>query len=234
MADPAHLEELLGHRFTDRSLLEEAITHASTQEEIHNERLEFLGDTVLNLVIAEELYARYPHDREGRLTELKSRLISRQTLGEVGGRLGLEPHLRIGGSLNSRMSLPPSVLGNALEALLGAIYLDCAPEQRLSVMRSIITKWLQPEFLSLEHAHERASAKQVLQFYVQKECGTLPKYHCVDTFEHPLTAAFKVEVEIQQRRFPAAWGTNKKEAERWAAWEALLVLKAEGRYEPSP
>ncbi|KAA3609582.1 MAG: ribonuclease III [Planctomycetota bacterium] len=227
---PSELEKRLGYPFQDPNLLEEALTHASCQDDPHNERLEFLGDAVLNLVVAEELFRRFPHSREGRLTELKSRIVARQTLAEVGIRLGLEPFLRTGGSLEGRPSLPRSLVGNAVEALLGAIYLDAAQRGMNQAGRAVL-RWLAPELDAVSEERRWANAKQNLQSYAQKQCGGLPKYQVKSTYEHPDATSFMVEAEVAGRCFPAAWGSSKKEAERWAAWEALLVLASEGAVE---
>ena len=220
------LEDRLGHRFRDAELLARALTHASARDG-HNERLEFLGDAVLNLVVAEVLFVQRPDHREGELTERKALLVSRATLDRVGRRLGLAEHVVTGGSLAERGSLPKSVLGNALEALLGAIYLDTPAEQRLEHAAACVRAWLAPEFARLEAAHARARAKSRLQNWSQKRHGCLPEYPVLDHYEHPESHAFLVAAVVANRRFPAAWGSTKKEAERLAAWEALLELGEE-------
>lgn len=222
------LTRKLEYRFENTRLLEEALTHASKLE-AHNERLEYLGDAVLGLVVAEELYRRFPDAREGRLTEMKSLLVSRQTLGRVAARMGLQEHIQTGNSLIVRKSLPRSVLGNALEAILGAIYLDAGPERGLDEARKAALRWLEPELARADQVQERAAAKQMLQLYSQAELGSLPAYRVVDCLEHPETTAFKIQVELGGQTYPPAWGTTKKEAERWAAWEALLCLRGQGK-----
>lgn len=219
---PRDLEARLGYRFRDRSLLEEALTHASARES-HNERLEFLGDAVLNLVVADHLFHQFADVREGRLTELKAFLVARKTLDEVGARLELGTELQIGGGLEKRGSIPRSLLGNALEAVLGAIYLDCGDE--LQTCSQLVKRWLEPEIATVEDRQYQRAAKQHLQALAQAEYGTLPSYAVLETFEHPETFAFLVRVRIGQRKFASAWGTTKKEAERLAAWEALLELE---------
>ena len=133
------LEACLGYSFHAPRLLWEALTHASTQE-VHNERLEFLGDAVLNLVVSQTIFARFPEAREGRLTELKAFLVARNTLEEVAQRLGLAGEIRTGGGLENRGSLPRSLLGNALEAILGAIFLDSENQNQtgLNVSKRVV------------------------------------------------------------------------------------------------
>ncbi len=228
--DLRRLEDRIGYRFRRRELLDVARTHASA-EPVHNERLEFLGDAVLNLVAAEVLFMRHPHEREGRLTEWKALLVARLTLEQAGHRLGLESFLRIGGSLEQRGSLPRSLAGNAFEALLGAVYLD-AGEAGLATCKDLVERLLEPELASLEQDFLRRSAKKDLQNRVQAEFGTLPVYTVVEVYEHPEASAFCVRAAIGQRTFAAAWGSSKKSAERRAAWECLLVLNCEGTRGP--
>lgn len=222
-----HLEDLIGYRFRDRSLLELALTHASIEEE-HNERLEFLGDAVLDLVVSALLFETYPDAREGRLTEWKSLLVSRATLSRLGERLGLDRWIRSGGNLEKRHSLPRSVYGNAVEALLGAVYQDCPSESVIPVCRTMVAHWLHHDLAALPENHARMQAKQTLQNWAQTERGSIPVFHLTDFHEHPETQAFQVSAEVGHRSFPPAWGASKKEAERRAAWEAVLELRAEG------
>ena len=224
MAEHRRLEGRLGYRFRDRELLARALTHASARDG-HNERLEFLGDAVLNLVVAEALFRTLPDKREGRLTELKALLVSRDTLERVALRLGLADFVRTGGSLAERGSVPRSVLGNALEALLGALYLDAGNAAGLEIAGRAALAWLQPEMARLETEHARARAKSKLQAWAQRAHGCLPEYHLLETFVHPEAHAFQVAALVAGRRFPAAWASTKKEAERLAAWEALLVVQ---------
>ncbi len=228
LADHRRLEDRLGYRFRDRELLARALTHASARDG-HNERLEFLGDAVLNLVVAEALFRTLPDRREGGLTQLKALLVSRDTLERAGVRLGLADFIVTGGSLAERGSIPKSVLGNALEALIGAIYLDAPEQERLGRSGALALRWLQPEMTRLEGEHARARAKSKLQAWAQRQHGCLPQYHQVDRYDHPEAHAFAVSADVAGRRFPAAWACTKKEAERLAAWEALLVLQGEGK-----
>ena len=223
------LEALLDHRFRDRSLLETALTHPSLDEEEHYERLEFLGDAVLDAVVSDLLYRGHGAEREGALTELRSLLVSRRTLAEVGQRLGLGAWLRYGGNLAGRGSLPKSVLGNVVEALLAAVYLDLGPGPGIEKCMALAQDWLGPELAQIDDDHERAHAKQLLQQWAQAEVGALPRYRLGEVHEHPESSSFQVHVELGGRDYPAAWGRSKREAEKRAAWEAVLVLRAEGR-----
>lgn len=219
------LESRLGYRFRKPALLKEALTHASTQE-AHNERLEFLGDAVLNLVVAENLFARDAAAREGVLTERKARLVARKTVEDVAARLGIEEELRTGGSLENRQSIPRSLRGNALEAILGAIWLDCSPDKAFEQCQALVNSWFAPELAGVE-SEPAASPKHALQTYAQAEELGLPRYRITDEFDHPMTRAFRVEVRLAGQSYPGCWGSTKREAERRAAVEALRQLAPE-------
>jgi ribonuclease-3 len=216
------LESRLGYVFRNPALLREALTHASTQE-AHNERLEFLGDAVLNLVVSENLFARFPGEREGVLTERKARLVARATVEDVAARLGVEDDLRTGGSLENRSSFPRSLRGNALEAILGAIWVDCEPDQSFAQCQRCVSIWFAPELAGVE-AKPPTSPKHALQNYAQSQELGLPRYHVTDEFDHPLTRSFRVEVSLGGQRYPGCWGSTKREAERRAATETLRQL----------
>lgn len=216
------LESRLGYVFRNPALLHEALTHASTQE-AHNERLEFLGDAVLNLVVAEDLFARFPDAREGVLTERKARLVARATVEDVAGRLNIEAALRTGGSLENRRSFPRSLRGNALEAILGAIWMDCEANEAFAQCQKCVSAWFSPELASVE-TKPPASPKHALQNFAQGNELGLPRYHVTDEFDHPMTRSFRVEVALGGQRYPGCWGSTKREAERRAAIETLRQL----------
>ncbi|MCH2100876.1 MAG: putative dsRNA-binding protein [Planctomycetes bacterium] len=219
------LESRLDYRFRNPALLREALTHASTGE-AHNERLEYLGDAVLNLVVAEELFLRFPQAREGVLTEQKARLVSRATVEEVAGRLGIEKELRIGGSLKGRRSMPRSLRGNGLEAILGAIWLDCPTEQAFAQCRQCITQWFDQELAAIGN-EPALSPKHALQNHAQAAELGLPRYHLTAEFQTPVTRSFRVEVELDGKRYPGCWGSSKRDAERRAAIEVLRQVAPE-------
>jgi ribonuclease-3 len=213
----------LPHNFRDPTLLALALTHASADGQRNNERLEFLGDAVLDLIVAEELFQHLPQRSEGELTELKATVVSRPTLASAAAELGLEERATIGQGMRER-ALPRSVLANLYEAVLGAIYLDGGLEAARSFARASLA---QP--LARAHRPERGrNEKQVLQERVQLATGAPPTYVLLRERGHAHAKAFLISAEVGGRRFPAAWGRTRKEAERWAAHEALLVLEAEG------
>lgn len=208
--------------FRDPALLELALTHASTQGERHNERLEFLGDAVLDLVVADELIATVPELDEGEMTELKASLVSRRTLAAVAAELDLGSRARVGQGLRERQ-LPSSVLANLFEALLGAVYLD----RGLEAARAFVRASLARPLADVRRRGPDANPKQALQHLAQARWGEIPLYELLEERGRAHARSFLVAARLQARAFPAAWGRTRKEAERWAAYEALLVLETE-------
>lgn len=212
----------LPHAFKDERLLALALTHASTGASEDNERMEFLGDAVLDLVVAEELYRVVPPLDEGAMTELKAWVVSRKVLAGVARGLGLDERARVGGGLRDR-ALTSSMLANLYEAALAAVYLDAGLEAARAFACATLAE-------PLERVHALKSApneKQALQRHSQVLTGVPPDYVMLQERGHAHAKAFLVAAEVGGRRFPSAWGRTLKEAERWAAHEALLVLDAE-------
>jgi len=210
------------HTFQDPRLFELALTHASTALGEDNERLEFLGDAVLDLLVAEELYRVVPALDEGAMTELKAWVVSRKVLAGAARTLELEQIARVGSGMRTR-TLTSSMLANLYEAALGAVYLDGG----LDAARTFVRLTLEGP-LARAHVLESApNEKQVLQRHTQQLTGSPPDYVLLQERGHAHAKAFLVAAEFQGRRFPSAWGRTRKEAERWAAHEALLVLAAE-------
>ena len=212
----------LPHDFCDPRLLELALTHASTGASEDNERLEFLGDAVLDLIVAEELYRVLPELSEGAMTELKAWVVSRKVLAGVARALELEGQAHVGQGMKAR-ALTSSVLANLYEASLGAVYLDAGLEAARAYAHATLQKPLE-RVRALQGA---PNEKQILQRHSQIGTGVPPAYLVLKERGHAHAKAFLCAAEIGGRRFPSAWGRTRKEAERWAAHEALLVLEDE-------
>lgn len=211
------------HEFRDPSLLELALTHGSFGG-ASNERLEFLGDCVLDLVVAEELYHAHPELAEGELTALKAELVSRKSLADVARAMRLDEAARTGQGLDGR-KLPVSVLANLYEAVLCAVHLDAGLEAARAFVRRTMAA-------PLEHARlSRAAAnpKQELQILLQKAGRALPRYVQLESRGAAHEKVFLVCAEVDGVRHPGAWGRTLREAETWAAREALLALRGEAR-----
>jgi ribonuclease-3 len=219
------LELALGMRLHDRALLLEAITHRSFVNEVtdpgvvDNERLEFLGDAALNLATTELLFAREPALSEGAMTEIKAAVVSRRALAESARALGLDAAALLGKGLQGR-ALPVSVLANLYEAVLGAIYVDGGFEPA----RAFVRRTLSATLADAERELASANPKQRLQHLAQARWATLPDYELLETRGDAHARAFLVRAKLGERAFPSAWGRTRKEAERWAAHEALLAL----------
>jgi ribonuclease-3 len=212
----------LPHPFSDPRLLELALTHASAHDGHDNERLEFLGDAALDLIVAEELFRAHEDLAEGQLTELKASVVARKVLAQAATRLDLGRLAHVGPGMRGRV-LPVSVLANLYEAVLGAVYLDGGYEAARAFARATLDE-------PLSRVHRRvpaANPKQALQHLTQARWSEVPAYELLEERGQAHARAFLVATRIGQRRFPSAWGRTRKEAERWAAHEALLVLAEE-------
>lgn len=230
MLDIKDIQVTLDYVFKQEALLYEALTHRSfsqTQEHTkaqHNERLEFLGDAVLGLVISESLVAMFPTFTEGELSKLKAGLISRATLARAAGRLQLGQWLRLGrGEEVSSGREKHSLLANGLEALIGAVYLDSGLESA----RAFITRALAAEFSDLRDSPELSVGgdwKSQLQEWVHKHDGTSPQYRLVQESGPDHQKMFVMTVEIRGNVMGRGEGRTKKEAEQHAAEQALTQV----------
>jgi ribonuclease-3 len=216
------VEPLLGYRFLNRDLLAAALTHASIAEHrlASNERMEFLGDAVLGLVICQELYGRFPDYLEGEMTRIKSVVVSRETCARVATRLGIMEHVSLGKGISDAAQMPSSLAACAYEAIVAAIYLDGG----LEPARAFIVRDMAAEIERVIAGEHRLNYKSLLQQYAQRALGATPHYEVLDEKGPDHSKAFEVAVAVQGRRFPSAWGPSKKAAEQRAAMEALQAL----------
>jgi len=213
----------LPHAFRNPELLDLALTHSSFSASRDNERLEFLGDAALDLVVAEDLFRFHRDLAEGELTELKASVVSRKTLAEAASALDLGSAARLGQGLRQR-ALPRSVLANLYEAVLGAVYLDGG----LEAARAFALATLSPQLGAVRARATGANPKQRFQQLCQSRFSALPSYLVLESRGEAHAKAFLVAAEADGERFPSAWGRTRKEAESWAAHEALLVLADRG------
>lgn len=218
------LESKLDVRFRDLSLLNLALTHGSyTHEEGGEqgtyERLEFLGDAVLNLVVSDHLYRRFPTRSEGDLARLRARLVNEPTLASIARRLDLGSYILLGrGEERGGGRERSSMLADVLEAVVGAVYLDSG----FGVAHAMVSRWYADP---LEHLDEvPADFKSQLQEYVQQHERKLPRYRITGTEGPDHAKAFVAVVEVGGRVLGEGRGRTKKEAEQAAAAEALVRL----------
>jgi ribonuclease III len=233
MSDDAltRCQQELGYQFRDISLLQAALTHASVASTrlASNERLEFLGDSILGMVVCRYLFDHYPEYLEGELTKIKSSVVSGKTCADISERIGLTRHLFLGNGISGRSRLPMSVSAAALEALIAAIALDGGLDQA----REFILQQIVPDIDRAIASEYQQNYKSQLQQHAQKELGVTPMYELLDEKGPDHSKCFEVAVCISGRRFPSAWGPSKKEAEQKAALNALVAMELTPALDPS-
>jgi ribonuclease III len=218
----AKLEKILGVKFKNTLLLEEALTHKSYAMEkggvlAFNERLEFLGDSVLSAAVAHYLFNRYPDVDEGRLSQLKSMLVSRPSLTIWGREIGIGQFLRLSdGEVSTGGRERDSILGNAMEALLGALYLEAGFDATKKFIDKLLAK--RKRLVTVDH-------KSRLQEWAQKKFKVPPDYVVRRSFGPDHAKTFEVDVSVANQVLGAGSGKSKKEAEQAAARDALRKIK---------
>lgn len=216
------IEARLGHRFSDPARLELALTHASVVESrlASNERLEFLGDSVLGLIVCERIFAKYPALLEGEMTKIKSLAVSRQTCALIARELGLADQLILGKGMQVNGERPASLAAAALESVVAAVYLDSGYEK----VKSFLLPFLDPLIEQAAMSGHQHNFKSVLQQHAQQNLGQTPIYRVLDEKGPDHAKCFKICVELGGQRFAANWGQSKKKAEQMAALAALREL----------
>jgi ribonuclease-3 len=216
------LQNRLGHVFKDAALLQQALTHRS-HSSLHNERLEFLGDSILNCVVASLLFERYSKIDEGDLSRLRANLVKQQSLYEIAQRLELSQFLRLGeGELKSGGFRRPSILADTLEALFGAIFLDAGFDVARDVIRSLyipILETVDPKTLGKD-------AKTLLQEYLQGKKIALPQYNVVATHGAAHNQEFEIECLVPKLDIQVfGTGGSRRAGEQAAAKLALEAVQ---------
>lgn len=212
------LEGVLGHTFRERALLEEALTHTSYANEVeepvkHNERLEYLGDAVLDLMIGHWLFDSFSDWPEGRLTQTRARLVNTEALRGLALDLGIGLALRMGvGEDRTGGRERASVLAGGLEAVIGALYLDAGFDPCLAVVRQLFE-----DQMSLQSSSDIKDPKSRLQEWAQGVHRVMPEYRTLEVTGPPHAAVFEVEVTVGEVLRATGGGRSKKEAEMDAA-----------------
>ena len=227
MTDLAALQTLIGLNFKDASLLELSLIHSSYVNEnpdlapISNERLEFLGDAVLGFVFATRLYNSFGQSSEGELTRLRSRIVRGSTLARAATRIDLGEYLYLGkGEEASGGRSKPANLAGALEALIGAAYLD----QGAAAAGEVATRLLSSDFAELTGPKAGMDYKSRLQEFTQANQQVTPRYSIVDTSGPDHARRFTAEVRLNDKPLGRGQGRSKKEAEIEASRQALIGL----------
>ena len=222
------LEEKTGHKFNNPELLKRAMVHASSANERqgrriqHNERMEFLGDAVLQLVVSEYFFQHYPKVAEGELTKMRASVVNEQVLAQIAKDLALGEYLRLGkGEELSGGRERPSILSDAMEAVIGAIFLDAGLEKA----RDFILQYLSGPLAAIEKGNYRQDYKTALQEQMQRVAGRNVQYRTISQQGPDHDKVFTVQVEADGEVLGSGTGKTKKDAEQAAAREALSVLK---------
>ena len=216
------LQKDIGYHFNDLQLLNRALTHASL-EKPHNQRLEYLGDALLGLVISDCLYSHHVNLSEGILTRQRAFLVSKATLLNMANRLKLHVYVRVGGSIGD--TIPDSILADTVEALFAAIYLDSGLARAKQVVVHCYETYVDRDFLEVV----AKDSKTLLQEFCQKHGYALPFYEYVKS-PVPPSKQFTVRLTISDLALAVeSQATSKRQAEKTAAAQLLKQLEEEGR-----
>ena len=219
----AECQAAIGYSFRDVMLLRAALTHTSgaNTRGASNERMEFLGDSVLGLVTCTILYEKFPNYQEGDLTKVKSVLVSRKTCARFSIELGLGDFLFFGKGMDRVAVIPANILADVFESLVAAIYLDGGWE----IAQEFVLRFVVPELERVAQKAVASNSKSILQQVAQREFGDVPRYRILDEQGPDHDKCFKIAVVIAGHSFPPAWGRNKKDAELLAATNALQAIE---------
>ncbi|GMM91440.1 ribonuclease III [Vibrio fortis] len=215
------LERKIGYQFKDTDLIHLALTHRSAAGK-HNERLEFLGDSILSFVIADDLYHRFPKVNEGDMSRMRATLVRGHTLAELGREFALGDYLKLGpGELKSGGFRRDSILADAVEAIIGAIYLDSDTE----TIRGIILSWYKTRLEAIQPGVSQKDPKTRLQEFLQGRRNPLPVYTVTNIKGEAHNQEFTVECKVAGVDKPVIGkGTSRRKAEQAAAETALEQL----------
>ncbi len=215
------LMKAISYSFKQTHLLKTALTHRSKEIE-NNERLEFLGDAVLGFVITARLFQQFPYAREGELSRLRANLVNENSLADIAQKFNLSDHLRLGlGELKSGGTKRKSILADALEAIIGAIYLDAG----IIICEEIILKWFEERLNALGKVEAQKDPKSRLQEYLQSHQLSLPVYTVIAATGEFHEQQFQVSCVVEDLEYRAMGeGASRRAAEQMAAEDFLVWL----------
>jgi len=214
------LEKALNYKFKKDDLITEALTHKSYKKPYNNERLEFLGDAVLDLIVGEYLFKKFPKEDEGLLSKIRASLVNEKGFTKLAENLNLGDSLLIAEE-NNEGRTKPSLLSNAFEAVIGAVYLEAG----LEVVAKIAITLIEDAYETIDLNSLSKDFKTTLQELTQADFGETPNYKLVRSFGPDHKKEFEIAVELQNRVIASALGKSKKEAQQRAAEIALRVLR---------
>ncbi len=218
------LEKSLGYEFKDEKLLTEALTHRSYKKDVNNERLEFLGDAVMDLIVGEYLFHLFPKAEEGILSKLRAALVNEDSFTRLAKRLNLGKYLYLSpAEENNNGREKPSILSSAFEAIIGAIYLESGFEKAKEVALRLLKK----EFPVITPEELLKDYKTTLQEITQAHFGVVPEYRLINASGPDHKKVFEIGVFIQDREYARAKGKSKKTAQQEGARLTIEMLKKE-------
>lgn len=218
-------ESRIGYTFENPDYLLQALTHSSikTIDQPCNERMEFLGDSILGLIITEFLFNFFGDRTEGELTQIKSVVVSTNALAEESERLELDIAFQVGKGVTNRKQLPRSLLANVFEAVVGAIYLDAG----IDAARDFCLRNLYHQIVAVNQNRHSLNYKSLLQQHLQKADGKTPTYKVINEAGPDHHKVFTVQAMVGKKKLGTGQGNNKKEAEQSAAQASLEILGVE-------
>lgn len=220
------LQKRLGYQFKEQNLIIEALTHKSSKQPYNNERLEFLGDAVLDLIVGEYLYHEFKGVAEGELSKLRASLVNEKSFEKLARLLHLGEHIYISlAEENNSGREKSSLLSNAFEAIMGALYLEGGLEKTRLLAISLLEK----AYPKIDMDAIFRDHKTTLQELTQAHFGVTPEYRLVRSFGPDHKKEFEIAVSVKGEDFALACGKSKKEAQQKAALIALDILKKENR-----
>ena len=216
------LERNIQYTFKNKELLTHALTHKSCKKPYNNERLEFLGDAVLDLVVGEYLYTKFPTANEGNLSKIRASIVNEKGFMRLANEISLGKYIMISNAEeNNSGRNKPSILSNAFEALMGAVYL----EEGLETVRRITVEMMERVYPKIDLMTLFSDYKTSLQELTQARFGVTPEYIMVGSTGPDHKKEFTVEVLVNKKSYAKATGPSKKEAEQEAAKITLEILK---------
>jgi len=216
------LEKKLGYKFTNKKLITEALTHKSYKQPYDNERLEFLGDAVLDLIVGEYLYTNFPKSNEGNLSKIRASLVNEKGFDKLAKYIDLGNYLYLSNAEeNNGGREKPSLLSNAFEAVIGAIYLEAG----LKIANTIAIDLIEKNHKEISLDSLFSDFKTTLQELTQARFGLTPVYNVVATRGPDHLKEFEVAVIIEGKEYARAIGKSKKIAQQEAAKQAINILK---------
>ncbi len=218
------LQKSLGYQFKNEKLITEALTHRSYSRNFNNERLEYLGDAVLDLIVGEYLYKLFPDEEEGMLSKLRAAMVNEESFDRLAKRINLGKYLLLSlAEENNGGREKPSILSSAFEALIGAVYLEAGFEKA----RDIALKLLKEEYPEITPQKLLKDYKTTLQEITQAHFGEVPEYRLINTKGPDHKKEFEIGVFINNKEYARAVGKSKKAAQQEGAKATIEKLKKE-------